>query len=248
MKFRTLSSSMILHGTLLGGVAWVLGAGLSPLGREPIQLAITPTEASRPVPEEEVVPEEPVDVETAPPDCELVPDPLVTEAARSVFEPIEKEQELAPFRETAFFDAAWSERIERKSKPLPVETQAPVKANAEPQEVAELAPVVPQPAPESSRVDAVPLDDRNRPPQYPAGARRRGQEGEVLLRLHISVTGVVTLAELERGCPYDALNRAAVRAAQNWVFSPARENGAALAVVTTFPVVFRLEDPVRNLP
>lgn len=78
------------------------------------------------------------------------------------------------------------------------------------------------------------------PPVYPALARRRGQEGEVMLRLDIDARGDVTGARVLASSGYPLLDRAAQQAGLGWELVPARIDGIAVASYVTIPVQFRL--------
>ena len=75
-------------------------------------------------------------------------------------------------------------------------------------------------------------------PEYPPGALAKGWEGQVLLRLRISADGSVQTLRVERSSGYEILDRAAYRAAQNWLFFPARVAGVPVAAEVKVPVVF----------
>ena len=78
------------------------------------------------------------------------------------------------------------------------------------------------------------------PPVYPPLARRRGQEGEVMLRLYIDARGEVTGARVLNSSGHPLLDRAAREAGLGWQLMPARINGIAVASYVTIPVQFRL--------
>ncbi|MEO3473283.1 energy transducer TonB [Roseomonas sp. CAU 1739] len=83
---------------------------------------------------------------------------------------------------------------------------------------------------------------RNNPPDYPADARRRGEEGVVRLALQIDADGRVTMAEVAISSGYPALDRAAVEAARRWRFRPATRVGMPVAATLSTAVHFRLSD------
>jgi len=76
-------------------------------------------------------------------------------------------------------------------------------------------------------------------PIYPSLAKRRGQEGVVLLRLSISATGHVTRLELLED-PGFGFAEAAQTAIRNSSFTPALHNGKPIAVRAVLPVRFTL--------
>jgi protein TonB len=83
----------------------------------------------------------------------------------------------------------------------------------------------------------------NPPPVYPALARRRGEEGKVLLTVHVSAIGGVEQVAVARSSESALLDQAAVTAVQKWRFVPATQNGTPIAAQVMVPVVFRLQNP-----
>ena len=78
-------------------------------------------------------------------------------------------------------------------------------------------------------------------PEYPPGALAQGWDGQVLLRLRANTDGNVQQVRVERSSGYEILDRAALRAARNWLFFPAREAGVPVAAEVKVPVVFARE-------
>ncbi|MGH7104746.1 MAG: energy transducer TonB [Acetobacteraceae bacterium] len=62
----------------------------------------------------------------------------------------------------------------------------------------------------------------NAPPGYPPLAVRDGEEGSVILRVHIAADGSATSVEIFRTSGYPLLDQAALRAVGRWHFVPAR--------------------------
>lgn len=80
-----------------------------------------------------------------------------------------------------------------------------------------------------------------RPPVYPMLARRRAQEGEVLLRLDLDMRGRITSARVLVSSGYPLLDAAALQAGSDWRLQPARINGVGVASYVKIPVQFRLD-------
>jgi protein TonB len=80
-------------------------------------------------------------------------------------------------------------------------------------------------------------------PSYPEQARRRGEEGEVRLRLLVGVNGEVEQVGIAASSGYPALDEAAQEGARLWRFSPARRGEDAIRAWVEMPVRFRLDDP-----
>jgi periplasmic protein TonB len=76
---------------------------------------------------------------------------------------------------------------------------------------------------------------------YPGLARKRGQEGTVILRVLISREGRVDDLDVETTSGYGLLDRAAVSAVKNWSFEPGRKDGKKIAMWVRVPVTFQLK-------
>jgi protein TonB len=74
---------------------------------------------------------------------------------------------------------------------------------------------------------------------YPPEARRKDREGSVVLRLWLDATGAVTRAEIISN-PGDGLGEAALRAARELRFSPAKIRGERVATSVPFTLHFVL--------
>jgi len=90
------------------------------------------------------------------------------------------------------------------------------------------------------RVEAAPIGDYTKPP-YPVIARRRGWEGEVLLRVGVEGEGRVSAVEVDRSSGYPVLDRSALRWVETWRFAPATVDGSPVACEVIVPVRFVLE-------
>jgi len=82
----------------------------------------------------------------------------------------------------------------------------------------------------------------NRKPDYPAEARRRGIQGNVLLHVDVTAAGAALRVNVATSSGHDMLDDAALRAVQQWRFSPAMQGGVAVAGAVDVPVHFRLEE------
>lgn len=80
----------------------------------------------------------------------------------------------------------------------------------------------------------------NPAPAYPNGARRMGEEGRVLLRVHVSAEGRPIEVQLSRSSGSAALDEAAIAAVRNWRFTPARQGDTPVADWNIVPVDFKL--------
>lgn len=89
---------------------------------------------------------------------------------------------------------------------------------------------------------AVPLAADNRPPAYPALARKRGWEGRVLLAVEVAVDGTAQAVRLQTGSGHELLDEAALRAVRQWRFQPGTRDGVPVAMQVLVPVHFILKD------
>ncbi|GGK06736.1 energy transducer TonB [Luteimonas terricola] len=97
-------------------------------------------------------------------------------------------------------------------------------------------PAAAAPPVELSASSPVPI--RSPGPSYPARALRRGESGEVLLRIHVDARGVPDRVEVAASSGSRDLDRAAQRAVQRWRFRPAMRDGTPVAGVVTVPINF----------
>lgn len=104
------------------------------------------------------------------------------------------------------------------------------------------APINIAPAPvaiTAARFDADYLD--NPKPVYPLVSRRLGEQGKVLLRVHVSAAGLAEKVEVKTGSGYARLDQAAGDAVSRWRFVPARRGEQAIAAWVQVPITFQLE-------
>ena len=82
----------------------------------------------------------------------------------------------------------------------------------------------------------------NAPPRYPYLARRRSQEGRVVLRIQVSAGGDAAAVRIRQSSGYRLLDDAAVEAVKTWRFVPASRGGNPVAGSVDVPVSFKLTD------
>lgn len=92
-----------------------------------------------------------------------------------------------------------------------------------------------------ARVDAPPRPKRAIKPEYPKGARRRGEQGNVTLEIEIGVDGVCVAAKVAVSCGFAELDAAAVKAALATRFVPARAGERSVASSARLTLSFRLK-------
>ena len=82
----------------------------------------------------------------------------------------------------------------------------------------------------------------DRPPDYPDLARRRGEQGRVVLRVDVSVDGHPLSVSVARSSGFGILDSAAEDAVRTWRFLPATQDGRPVTATAEVPIQFRLED------
>jgi protein TonB len=80
------------------------------------------------------------------------------------------------------------------------------------------------------------------PPDYPARARDRGEEGSVALRLLVDAEGATREIRIQRSSGNRLLDEAAIAAARRWEVEPALIGGRRAVAWVEVPVRFRLEE------
>ncbi len=92
------------------------------------------------------------------------------------------------------------------------------------------------------RIDTHPSLRRAIKPNYPIGARRRGEEGTVILDVVVSADGHASSVSLVSSCGFSELDAAAVRAAGQARFKPGTRNGEPAESAARLTIIFRLRD------
>ena len=81
---------------------------------------------------------------------------------------------------------------------------------------------------------------QNTPPAYPPAARRRNEQGEVLLKVEVSEKGAATQVAVARSSGSALLDEAARKAVERWRFIPARRGSETIAAQVAVPIIFKL--------
>ena len=102
--------------------------------------------------------------------------------------------------------------------------------------------IPPTPAPSQARiaVDKPPAPRRHIKPDYPKGARERGEEGDVKLELDISAAGTADDVRIVASCGFPELEQAAIQAAKRARFTPARRGSKNVPATASLTLTFRL--------
>lgn len=119
-------------------------------------------------------------------------------------------------------------------KQSPPSAAEPVQSAPAPQAQTAPAPVIPP------RTDASHLN--NPEPNYPPVSRRMGEEGQVLLDVHIQPDGSVDDVKLKRSSGFPRLDEAAVQAVRRWRYVPARRGNEPIAYWYVQPVKFSINN------
>jgi protein TonB len=138
-----------------------------------------------------------------------------------------------------------------RDEPAPAFKAQPAPAGAEPARRADAAadagsklPSGAAEAPEQqaqvtpARVEAAYLDN---PIEYPRLARRLGEQGTVLLDVHVGADGLPRQIVLKASSGSPRLDQAARETVQRWKFVPARQGGRAVDSWLTVPIRFVLQ-------
>jgi protein TonB len=139
---------------------------------------------------------------------------------------------------------------------IPIDAPAPFQAVV-PDTVEPLPPVDAPTAPDAPSPPATPAPPAPLPifppsfnaayldnpaPAYPALARRSGEQGRVLLRVHVTASGTTDTVEIHTGSGSERLDLAARDTVKRWRFVPARQGDVAVAAWVLVPIIFTLEN------
>jgi protein TonB len=103
-------------------------------------------------------------------------------------------------------------------------------------------PAVPTMAAESTPARPLRGYAGNRDPIYPEAARRRGEQGRVMLRVNVSSGGEPVFVTVQQSSGFPRLDDAAAAAVRQWRFEPAARDGKTVAGIAEVPILFRLEN------
>lgn len=207
-----LFGSLALHAALLTGGAVFAGAQFAAAPRAPVAFAVLESQPSHDAPAAAPdrppceVHAEPCEQENVVMPCAAMAEPaLVPEPAADREPPPRAPHELLATRRVVPPVA----KAEPKPDPAPPQPEpAPTDAPTPPSAGASVA------QPEV----LVPMPGENPSPDYPDGARRRGIEGLVLVRIDVDVTGTAVACTVLTSSGNVLLDDAALRAARRWRF------------------------------
>lgn len=120
-----------------------------------------------------------------------------------------------------------------------VETRpAPPPPPAVPMQGPQPLPPPGMPATPTAATNAAPVPIDRPAPAYPRDALRRGESGEVLLRVEVDAGGVPSSVAIAHSSGSRSLDRAAQAAVRKWRFQPARRDGVPVAGELQVPIAF----------
>ena len=137
---------------------------------------------------------------------------------------------------------------EKAEDPLPPDPAAPKLAEPEPEREQMETPNIPPPsppapavAPKQAKIDAPPKPHKTIKPDYPKGARQRGEQGDVVLEIRVNAAGIVDRVDIVSPSGFSELDEAAVRAARTARFTPAKSGGSPVASTARLTLNFKLK-------
>jgi protein TonB len=175
---------------------------------------------------------------TSPVEPEAAPAAPAVRVAKRVAPPPERAPARAVLRQDPAPPAPTSPIAERDAETVPVASEQRAEPPQEPRPETSSRPA-PSAAVDSPRLGAAYL--RAPPPRYPASARRKGEEGTVVLKVLVTTEGAASSVELEQSSGSSALDAAARDAVKGWLFAPARRGAEPVETWVLVPVVFRLD-------
>jgi TonB family protein len=98
-----------------------------------------------------------------------------------------------------------------------------------------------KPSSDEKIVFAQPRYAGNPKPTYPQEARKRGYEGEVLLKVEVLANGRVGRMEVKKSSGYEILDRSALTTVKEWKFIPANQGNGAIPCWVNIPIKFQLQ-------
>jgi protein TonB len=81
----------------------------------------------------------------------------------------------------------------------------------------------------------------NPKPLYPKEARKKGFQGEVVLKVEVLSNGLVGQVEVKKSSGHEILDRSALSAVRHWKFFPATRGENAISSWVNIPIKFQLQ-------
>ena len=160
-----------------------------------------------------------------------------TKEAKAASKPVpdsDLEAQKADSAEKESQEIAQQEPVTNDSK---VSTEMQTASNSKPETQTEQEVAAPQPSTPRFELGSI----QNPVPGYPALARNRGWEGDVLIGVHVNADGSVNNLEILKTSHYGPLDHAAwVTVKNEWRFEPAEYEGEKVPAFVEVPISFRL--------
>jgi protein TonB len=193
----------------------------------PMEVRMVPAEQPAQPEVENAEPPPPVDLKPPPPDLATIVDPPPPDLPPPVF-PVEAPPPPPPPQPEK--PKPPPPKPVQKRPPTP---QAPVEA--QPQQAAPAAPAAPRTVSASQLGYIVPPN-----PIYPARSRKAGEQGNVMIRVLVDVTGRPAQVSLQTSSGHPELDQSALSAVRAAQFRPYAEGGLTQAVWVLVPINFVL--------
>lgn len=189
------------------------------------QAAEPEIESAEPPPPVEIKPPDLAAIVEPPPEFPIakIDIPLLEEPPPPVIPPLQKKPEPKPEQ---------PKPVQRKP-PAPV---PPAPVDNQPQQAAPAAPAAPRVVSASQLGFLVPPNTL-----YPARSRKAGEQGTVMVRVLVDVTGRPAQVTLETSSSHPALDEAALSAVRGAQFRPYSEGGVPKTVLVRVPINFVLQ-------
>lgn len=129
-----------------------------------------------------------------------------------------------------------------KTKPVAHPSGLASIAIVEPTDIARVDPAPTRQSPRSAPTieTEIAVAPGNAQPHYPLVARRRGYEGQAIVRVQVSETGKVLSVTIASSSGHEVLDLAARDAVTDWQFQPATRDGQPTVGLIEVPIKFRL--------
>lgn len=238
-----------MQGVLVSDAASLAGGAVAQASAAEVQPALAEPAPPPPVPvPPPPEPPKPVPVESAKPVVDPAPklEPQPKPKPKPKPKPtVQPRPELPPSR-TAITEHATEAAAEQVAAAPPAPSASPAPgASTSGAAPAAVAPAPPGPSPAAPavtppRTDAAHLN--NPVPRYPPVSRRLGEEGRVLLDVHIQPDGSVGEIRVRSSSGSKRLDQAALDAVKRWRYVPARRADVAIAFWYVQPIAFSLHE------
>ncbi len=128
-----------------------------------------------------------------------------------------------------------------RAAPEPVAPKTPAADPAPPQKAEQKPQQTAAKDSAPKRIETPSFKTRPAPIAYPVQARRRGQEGTVIVEVWLDEQGKQTRRVLARSSGVSTLDKTALKAIAKWRFSAYVENGKGIAHRVHIPIRFKLD-------